>query len=132
MNKLLSLFAAALFSVSAHAQAVNNRTFVWDAPTPVAGVIISGYRLYCGTTSDPTTFSPVKDVVGAAILTTGVVALADTIKFCALKAYSTTLESLFSNVVSVTAPNAPVIRVTTIDTFAGGVLVSHVIYAEIE
>lgn len=122
MKKLFVLCVLILASFQAHA--VNNRIFNWDAPAVVVGQPLpAGYRLYCGiTTNNPATFSPtaVFDVPAVTPPLPRAVALADNITFCAMKAYAPGgLEGVFSNVVSVTAPGAPFIRITY-ETFGIG------------
>lgn len=117
MKKLFVLCVLVLASFQAHA--VNNRTIILDAAAPGA----VEYRLFCGTTTnDTTTFSATAVFIqtgGAAFQRA--VAFADNVKFCALRSYGADgLSSGLSNVLSVTPPGTPFIRITTIETFGIG------------
>lgn len=116
MKKLISLLGVvlALCCVSASAQAVNNRVITW--PVTASAVPIAGYNGYCGTSADTTTWSKtaVKQVLAPA--TSMPLALADTVTHCAVKVFAAGgLEGPFSNVVSVLAPGAIIIQITSID-----------------
>lgn len=120
MKRILSvlLVAAGLFAVSAHAQAVNNRTFFIDPPPPPAiGVVVpTEWRLYCSTSPDTSTWNKATSLTKTVLLpalTTGIVPLADTITYCAATfAGANAIESLYSNVVYAKPYGTPVIKIT--------------------
>lgn len=116
---LLGIIAAlALSAVSISAHAANPRTFIIDPPNSADSVVT--WKIYCGVTNVPSAFNttPVATINVPAV-TSGVVQLPDTVKFCAAVFTNMSgLPSPFSNVVSVTAPGAPVLRITSVDVFA--------------
>lgn len=120
MKKLsmIMAMAAALFAASAHAQAVNNRTFTIDPlPAPLIGVPApTEWRLYCSTGPDTTTWNKATALTKTTLLpavTTGVVALADTITHCAATfAGAGAIEGAYSNVLYAKPFGSPVIHIT--------------------
>lgn len=120
MKKLfaLLLLCTACIALSAHAQAVNNRTFTIDPlPPPVIGMAVpTEWRLYCSTTPDTSTWNKATALIKTVLLpalTTGVIPLADTITYCAATfAGASAIESLYSNVVYAKPYGTPVIKIT--------------------
>lgn len=116
MKHLLFALAFALFC--SQAQAVNNRNFQIDPIVVVAGKVPPvGWRVYCGATTDTTLFVLVKDVA-LPTLVSGIVPLADTVRWCAGKAYAAGgLEAPFGTLVSAIPPDSINIRITTTEDF---------------
>lgn len=114
--KHLLLAIALLFVTPALAQAVNTRTFTVDPP--VATENVAGWRVYCGTQATASSLtSLVKDTAASSLTFT--VGLPDSVKYCAAKWYKGVLEGPFSNIVDVVPPaSAPVLKITTIETFS--------------
>lgn len=121
MKRLLSVICIilGLFALTAHAQAVNNRTFTID-PVPAlqpGQTAPTEWRLYCGVTADTTTWVKATALVKTTALpalTSGVVALADTLNYCAATFAGAAggLESVYSNVVYAKPFASPVIKIT--------------------
>lgn len=120
MKKLfaLLLLCIACFALSAHAQAVNNRTFTIDPlPTPIAGQPVpTEWRVYCWINPDTSTWNKATALVRTVILpalTTGIIPLADSLTHCAATFAGTGApEGLYSNVVYAKPFGAPVIKIT--------------------